>query len=189
MVVKHSYTRSRGAARAAVKYYQLRPRGEDEEPRSVFSSSGNVSRAEAISLINDHQHGNYVVHRITLSPSFDERPEDLVEMTCYAMSRWQQEREQALHWVAVIHRNTDNPHVHVVIAGTGERHADGATRGVKITKEDYAILKEESRQYCRVMAAAEGRQVLQPERGARSLGDADGGSLGRDSASSKEGRR
>ncbi len=148
MVVRHSYTRSSGAAKQAIKYYQLRPRGKHEEARSIFTSTGTVSRSEAISTINSHQHGNYLVHRLTISPSPEERPADLREMTRYVMSEWEKERGQSLHWVAVEHHNTEHPHVHVVIAGTGERESDGATRTVSIRRDDYSRIKAIGAEYC-----------------------------------------
>ena len=149
--MKHTYTRDRGAARAAVRYYQLRPRGRDEQPRSIFTRGGTISRADADRMLREHQNGNYVVHRVTLSPSDRERPEDLRDMTRYVMAELEKHKGQALHWFAVEHRNTDHHHVHVMIAGTGEREGDGATRGVKLTREDYTSMREDGREYCRMM--------------------------------------
>ncbi len=149
--MKHTYTRDRGAARAAVRYYQLRPRGQGEEPRSIFTKDGTISRADADRMLREHQNGNFLVHRITLSPSDRERPEDLRDMTRYVLAELEHEKGQRLHWIAVEHRNTSHHHVHVMIAGTGERESDGATRGVKLTKEDYASMREDGREYCRMM--------------------------------------
>lgn len=55
MILYHSFTRSRSCARAAVRYYQMRPRGNDEPPRSLFTATGTVSRAEAYRLMDTHQ--------------------------------------------------------------------------------------------------------------------------------------
>ncbi len=151
MIVKHTYTRDRGAARAAVRYYQLRPRGRDEQPRSLFTRGGTISRAEADKMLREHQNGNFLVHRITLSPSDWERPQDLRDMTRYVLAELKEAKGQRLHWLAVEHKNTDHPHVHVMIAGTGERESDGARRGVNLTKDDYASMREDGREYCRAM--------------------------------------
>lgn len=151
MIVKHTYTRDRGAARAAVRYYQLRPRGRDELPRSIFTRDSTVARTDADRMLREHQNGNYLVHRITISPSDRERPEDLRDMTRYMMAELEKEKGQRLHWFAVEHRNTDHHHVHVMIAGTGQRESDGATRGVKFSKSDYAAMREDGREYCRMM--------------------------------------
>ncbi len=149
--MKHTYTRDRGAAKAAVRYYQLRPHGRDEEPRTIFTKDGTISRADADRMLREHQNGNFLVHRITLSPSDRERPEDLKDFTRYVMAQLEESKGQRLHWFAVEHKNTDHHHVHVMIAGTGERESDGATRSVKLTKEDYAAMREDGREYCRMM--------------------------------------
>ncbi len=149
--MKHTYTRDRVAAKAAVRYYQLRPRGRDEDHRSIFTRDGTISRAEADKMLREHQNGNFLVHRITLSPSDREQPEDLQDLARYVLAELEKEKDQRLHWFAVEHRNTDHHHVHVMIAGTGERESDGVTRGVKLTKEDYGSMREDGREYCRMM--------------------------------------
>ncbi len=155
--MKHTYTRARGAAKAALRYYQLRPRGRDEEARTIFSREGTISRSDASRMMREHQNGNFLVHRITLSPSDRERPEDLCDMTRYVLAELEEQRGQRLHWFAVEHRNTDHHHVHVMIAGAGERESDGAARSVKLTKEDYAAMREGGREYCRMMSRVDER--------------------------------
>ena len=162
--MKHTYTRDRGAARAAVRYYQLRPRGRDEESRIIFTKDGTSLRADADRMMREHQNGNFLVHRITLSPSDRERPEDLRDFTRYVLSELETEKGQHLHWFAVEHKNTSHQHVHVMIAGTGERESDGATRGVKFTKEDYAAMREDGREYCRMMNRIADRWDDEPDR-------------------------
>ncbi len=162
--MKHTYTRDRGAAKAAVRYYQLRPRGRDEEPRSIFTRDGKISRAEADRMLREHQNGNFLVHRIALSPSDRERPEDLQDFTRYVMAKLEEEKGQSLHWFAVEHKNTSHHHVHVMIAGVGERESDGATRSVKLTKEDYASIREDGREYCRMMNRVGDRWNDEPDR-------------------------
>ena len=151
MIVKHTYTRDRGAARAAVCYYQLRPRGRDEEPRTIFTRDGTISRSDAGRMLREHQNGNFLVHRITLSPSDREQHGDLRDMTRYVLAELEKQKGQRLHWFAVEHKNTDHHHVHVMVAGTGEREWDGAARSVKLTKEHYASMREAGREYCRMM--------------------------------------
>jgi len=149
--VKHTYTRDRGATRAAVRYYQLRPRGRDEEPRSIFTRDGTISRAQAHRMMREHQNGNFLVHRVTLSPSDREQPEDLRDMTRYVLAELEKQKDQRLHWFAVEHRNTDHHHVHLMIAGAGEREGNDATKSVKLIKEDYAAMREGGREFCRMM--------------------------------------
>ena len=156
MILRHSYTRNRDTARAALRYYQLRPRGEDEPTRAIFGPEGTLSRAEAARLLDAHQPpgGRYLAHRLMLSPGDDERPEDLRAMTYRAMRGLAREREQELAWVAVEHRNTDRPHVHILLAGGGER--DGAVREVRLGRADHARLKADAADYCRLEARIRG---------------------------------
>jgi len=55
VILRHTYTRNRDTARAGLRYYQMRPRGEGEPPRSLFTKDGTVSRAEAYHLLDVHQ--------------------------------------------------------------------------------------------------------------------------------------
>src|SRR5688500_20130574 len=130
MILRHSYTRNRETARAALRYYQLRPRGEDEPSRTIFGPEGTLSRGEADRLIDAHQPpgGRYLAHRLMLSPGEDERPEDLRAMTYRAMRGLARERGERLAWVAVEHRNTDQPHIHILLAGGGERERSAERR-------------------------------------------------------------
>lgn len=156
MILRHSYTRNRDTARAALRYYQMRPRGDDEPTRTLFSPGGTVSRAEATRLIEAHQptDGRYLAHRLMLSPGGEERPEDLRAMTYRAMRGLAREKGQELAWVAVEHRNTDQPHVHILLAGGGER--DGSVREVRLGRADHTRLKAEAAEYCRLEARIRG---------------------------------
>lgn len=156
MILRHSYTRNRDTARAALRYYQLRPRGVDEPPRTLFSSDGTLSRAEATRLIESHQPpgGRYLAHRLMLSPGDDERPEDLRAMTYRVMRGLAREKEHSLAWVAVEHRNTDQPHVHILLAGGGE-HV-GGVREVRLGRADHTRLKADAAEYCRLEARIRG---------------------------------
>ena len=156
MILRHSYTRNRDTARAALRYYQLRPRGADEPPRAFFGPDGTLSRAQAARLRDAHQApgGRYLAHRLMLSPGDDERPEDLRAMTYRALRGLARERGEELAWVAVEHRNTDQPHVHIVLAGAGGR--EDATREVRLDRADHARLKADAADYCHLEARLRG---------------------------------
>ncbi len=158
MILRHNYIRSagsspaaiakaRGTARAAVRYYQHRPLGRDERERGFFGKDGGLTRDEANRLLDAHQARGYLVHRLVLSPATDETPEDLRALTRRVLRQLEAEKGQALHWAAVEHRHTAHPHVHIVLAGGGER--DGALREVRLTTADYARVKADARDYCR----------------------------------------
>ncbi len=150
IVLRHTYTRSRDTARAGLRYYQLRPRGEDEPSRSIFGADGTMTRDEAYRLLDAHQAQGYLAHRLMLSPPEDLRPDDLRDLARHVMRELAHDKGQRLHWVAVEHRNTGHPHVHIVLCGGGER--DGMVREVRLDRGDHARIKEDGLDYCRLVA-------------------------------------
>jgi hypothetical protein len=158
MILRHTYTRSRDTARAGLRYYQMRPRGDDEPARSIFGADGTLTRDAAYRLLDAHQVGGgpggqargYLAHRLMLSPSADERPEDLRDLARHVMAELERDKGQRLAWVAVEHRHTAHPHVHVVLCGGGER--DGHMREVRLDRADHARIKEDGLDYCRLAA-------------------------------------
>jgi len=156
MILRHTYTRSRDTARAGLRYYQMRPRGEDEPPRSIFGRDGTMTRDEAYRLLDEHQVGGvgsraqgYLAHRLMLSPGTDERPEDLRDLARHVMRELERDKGRRLHWVAVEHRNTDHPHVHIVLAGGA---GAGRLRELRLDRADHARIKEDGLDYCRLTA-------------------------------------
>ncbi|MHB8646191.1 MAG: relaxase MobL [Thermomicrobiales bacterium] len=107
-----------------------------------------MSRAEAFQVLNVHQARSYLVHRLMLSPAADEQLDDLREFTRHVMNELEKEKGLPLHWVAVAHYNTDHPHVHVMLRGSGEDR-QGQRREVWLDRADHARLKEDGREYCR----------------------------------------
>jgi hypothetical protein len=151
MILRHSYTRSRATAHAALRYYQLRPRGDGEPPRQFFGAAGTLTRGEAGRLLDQHQPaaGRYLAHRLMLSPSDTECPDDLRAMTYRAMRGLAHAHDQPLTWVAVAHRNTDQPHVHILLAGSGMAGGQGELR---LGPVDHVRLKADAATYCRLEA-------------------------------------
>ena len=149
MILRHTYTRSRDRARAALRYYETRPRGDDEPSRAIFTATGTATRAEAYRLLDAHQTTRYLAHRLMLSPSRAERPEDLQEFTRYVLRELEKEKGLALHWVAVEHRNTDHPHVHVVLCGGGGT-GYVSLENVRLNRADHARIKDDGITYCRM---------------------------------------
>jgi hypothetical protein len=54
--------------------------------------------------------------KLIISPEFGERV-DLSELTRQLMTRMEKDLGTRLEWIAVIHRNTEHPHVHVALRG------------------------------------------------------------------------
>ncbi len=149
MILRHTYTRSRDTARAGLRYYQMRPRGDDEPPRSIFGRDGTMTRDEAYRLLDQHQARGYLAHRLMLSPGADERPDDLRDLARHVMAELERDKEQRLHWVAVEHRNTAHPHVHIVLAGGA---GAGPPRELRLDRADHARIREDGLDYCRLTA-------------------------------------
>jgi hypothetical protein len=124
-IVKASYTRSVGAAKAAVRYIEHRP-GKDGAwiVRTLFNSDGKVTRAEVYTMIDHAAIGSYF-YRLVVSP--DPQTEDkaknlsLREITERTLERAEDRFQTALPWVAAIHADhAAYRHVHV-LAITPER--------------------------------------------------------------------
>jgi len=151
MFLRHTYTRSRDTARAGLRYYQMRPRGEGEPPRSLFTKDAIVSRADAYRMLDTYQPGHYLVHRLILSPADAERPEDLRSLTRHVMGELEKEKGMTLHWIAAEHRNTAHPHVHIVVCG-GSAGRGGEMCEVRLDRGDHVRLRTEGQEYCRAEA-------------------------------------
>jgi hypothetical protein len=63
--------------------------------------------------------GDQRLFKLILSPEFGDRL-DLERLTRDVMSAVERDLDLSLEWVAVLHRNTDHPHVHVVLRGVAE---------------------------------------------------------------------
>jgi type IV secretory pathway VirD2 relaxase len=151
VILRHTFTRNRDRARAALRYYETRPRGRGEPRRTIFTATGTVTRAEAYRLLDAHQHARYLAHRLMLSPAEAERPDELVSFTRYVLSELEKQQGLALHWVAVEHRNTAHPHVHVILCG-GSEDADRQPRAVRLGRDDHARIRDDGVAYCRMEA-------------------------------------
>jgi len=126
----------------ALHYMQTRPLDHDERPedRHFFgperdSGSWREARAEIL----DHATEQVAFHRLILSPGPDQPVADMREWTRMVLDDLADTLGQQLHWVAVIHRNTDHPHAHVLLAGGGERA--GELRPVLLYKAQYAVVR------------------------------------------------
>ncbi|WP_376797476.1 relaxase MobL [Thermogemmatispora sp.] len=125
-----------------LKYLVYRPRSPEEKriDRSLFSKDrSSVPIKEAYEEILQHQ-SEVGFHKLVLSPSCEEYISDWQQWTRAVMSEWETYKHQSLHWYATIHRNTDNPHVHVVVAGSGEDSA-GRAKAVRVSRQDLSFLK------------------------------------------------
>jgi len=118
--------------------------GEQKEERTLFDAYGDVADVAAARAILTAAIGPKVVfHRLVLSPgprAGVTRPIDLRTWTRLLLMDLGHELGQRLVWVAAVHRNTDDPHVHVLLAGAAERTQwpnQGKVLGVELQRAHY----------------------------------------------------
>lgn len=157
-VVRHRYARAgqrtRGTLWDAITYMQRRALGPDERPgdRALFAARAEgLSREAARALLLEHPGQRAAYHRLILSPGVPVA--DLRRWTRRTMADLSQHLGQDLHWVAVIHRNTGHPHVHLLLAGAGRRHIDdGRSPNVLLRRAEYALLRAAGDRHARDLA-------------------------------------
>lgn len=122
---------------------RFRP-GEAREERALFDASGDVAgQAEARAILMAAIGPKVAFHRLVLSPgpcSGLTRIGDLQQWTRLVLMDLGWELGQQLAWVAAVHRNTDDPHVHVLLAGAAERTRwprKGEVLGVGLRRAHY----------------------------------------------------
>src|SRR5438874_5868906 len=106
-IVKATYTKNRGGAKASIRYMQHR-KGRDgaKTTRNLFGSDGLMGKWEAYRMIDEAQRGSYFF-RFVISP--DPQKEDsekdlfLREITEQTMLSLEERVQQPLSWVAVEH--------------------------------------------------------------------------------------
>ena len=135
--------------------------GEAREERTLFDARGDVAdRTAARALLTAAIGPKVVFHRLVLSPGARSgvvRPIDLRTWTRLLLMDLGDRLGQRLVWVAAVHRNTDDPHVHVLLAGAAVRTrwpGHGTTTSVELRTPHYALLRERGD-----LRAAEIRQI------------------------------
>ena len=161
-VVRHRYVRAskevKGKLSDALYYMENRPLGDDEQAsdRRLFTvRTEGLSRHEARALLMEHTCRRVAYHRLILSPG--RAVEDLQRWTRLVMADLSRHLGQELHWVAVAHHNTAHPHVHLLLAGTGERLVRGGGRAlpVLLRTEEYAVLRDSGDRHTRELVRDE----------------------------------
>jgi len=136
-----------GQAYDALRYMQMRELGENERPedRRYFGAVGEGgSWQDARRIIMDHATTRVAFHRIIMSPGPGQEVADLREWTRMVMDELSDTLGQELHWVAVVHRNTEHAHAHVLLAGGGARSGDatGTLEPVVLRRTHYESLRQ-----------------------------------------------
>lgn len=118
-IIKASFTRSGGSAKASVRYIENRPGKEGAKVRrTLFTAEGKAERAEAYAMIDQTAKGSYYF-RFVISPDPTREDGDqqlrLRELTEQTMQRLEDRFRQPIQWVATIHADhADHRHIHAL---------------------------------------------------------------------------
>ncbi len=133
------------------KYIQYRARDllkESLQDRKLFDKEHDqVDRRQAHGQIMGERSGDIYYHRMILSPAQNEPVDDWRAWTRAVLGDIERKMGTDLDWYAVHHANTEHPHVHVVIRGTGIDHETGASTPVEFTPQDFRYLRERGREH------------------------------------------
>jgi hypothetical protein len=137
------------ALKSHLKYLQYRPRSEGQETRQdrhLFDKvCDQVDLREIHDVVMQEHVGDIYYHRMILSPAQNEPVEDWRVWTRAVLHDMENQIGKDVDWYAVQHHNTDDPHVHVVIRGTGIDHETGAPMPVTFTRQDFNAIRESGR--------------------------------------------
>lgn len=159
MIVKSAHVRASrvrqekasSALKSHLKYLQYRerdPQTETKEDRYLFSKdSDHVDRRAIHDDIMRERAGNIYYHRIIFSPSQQEPVTDWHAWTRAVMRDLEDRLGKDLDWCAAHHQNTDDPHVHVVLRGTGTNRETGETEPVSFNAQDFAFMRQCGREH------------------------------------------
>ncbi len=142
-IAKHKYLKGRSApskAKKHVNYIAFRSETRDEKERgSRKFFDGNrdqIEPTEVKDLIYEQaQEKGFLMHKLILSPGIESV--DMKEYTREVMEKFAEHKRLDLEWRAVIHKNTDHQHAHIVIMGKDKRGYD-----VTIRREDHQYLRK-----------------------------------------------
>lgn len=150
MIVKTGFVKGDPAAAQArlvahLKCVEHRKRTENEsrDDRRLFTKDEDrVTRSAAVQDVMNRASTQVAYHKIVLSPGEDEPITDWRKWTRAVMDDLEKKQGRELHWYAVKHDHTDNPHVHVVLAGAGDNQISGKREAVKMDRSDYELLRQ-----------------------------------------------
>lgn len=146
-----SRQKATSALSSHAKYLQYRERDPERETkadRQFFNAEhDSIDRRWVVNDVMNEQEqtGDIYHHRIILSPSQEELVNDWREWAREVMSDLEDRLDQDLTWYAVHHANTDDPHIHVILQGSGRDRETGEREPVTLTPEDFRSMRESGR--------------------------------------------
>jgi hypothetical protein len=139
-IVKATYTKSRGGAKAAIRYIEHRPgRVGEKVKRELYGIDGTMDRQQAYRMIDAAEKGT-VFFRIVISPdpAKEDTEKDLLlnEITVQTMQTLEERLQHHVSYVAVEH-DDHAPHRHV--------HVLACVQG-RLNTQDFQALRETATQ-------------------------------------------
>lgn len=138
---------------AHLKYAEFRTLGDTEtrQDRHLFDQErDHIDRKDAVDDVMAHTTKRVNYHSIILSPADHEHIDDYRQWTRDIMRDLEEKKGLSLHWYAVVQahdrENVNTPHVHLVLAGTGEDET-GKTKMVGMFADDYDFLRTSGREH------------------------------------------
>ncbi len=137
-------TTARGvkAAAAHLNYLEREGAGEGGERAVAFDGQGDMTR-EQVAEFRQKMGGDRHHFRVIVSPENGAKL-DLKDYAQEVVKQMESDLGTRLEWLGVVHRDTDNPHVHLVIRGVNDRGGDLVMsrkylgHGMRHTAEDIA---------------------------------------------------
>ncbi len=116
--VRVTYTRNatRGQWGAHGRYLARESATVDTETKECGFNQAEKGIDAAVRLNAWQSTHDPLLWKLILSPEFGDRL-DLERLTCDTMTRMERDLGTPLEWVAVVHYNTEHPHVHVAVRG------------------------------------------------------------------------
>ena len=148
---RQSGSRELGARRLArhLRYLEQDTLGPDEAPadRAFFTDGeASVTRRWAMHAILTRPAAQTNYHRLVFVLQAA-HPLDARAVTRAVLAHLSEHVQIELRWVAVVHRNREPAHVHVILAGTGTT-TDGQRTAVKLGRAEYDLLQQWAEAAC-----------------------------------------
>ncbi len=142
-IVKASYTKSVGGAKAAIRYIAHRPAREQERTsRQLWTKDGPLEKREAYQLIDQApEDSTFFRFAISPDPIREDGPRDLYlrSVTEATMEELAERTGKPVAWVATTHADhAPHRHVHVVAMVQG-----------RLSRDDLRSLTDRATQECR----------------------------------------
>jgi hypothetical protein len=138
------------ALQSHLKYLQYRERNPERERKSdrvFFNAEQDRIDRRVIAKDIMAQTGEIYYHRMMLSPAENEPVTDWKAWTRAVMADLEKRLGKSLNWYAMHHHNTDHPHMHIVLQGTGIDRDTGRAAPVALNPQDFKFLKERGREH------------------------------------------